>query len=475
MKKKLFVIFLFAFLIRLISLNQSLWLDEGTTAKVVQTFSLLDIPTKFSIHDFHPPLYYIFMKVWTNVFGYTEVALRMPSVIFSLLTGWFVYLIAKKIQKVDVSLWAVAFFLFNPLIIYYSQEARMYMMSTFFVTGSIYFLLNILVHPDINVGEYKKLNIKYQNDIAKIKYLFLLGLFMALSFLTFYGSIFFIASLLIYLFFKKQYKLVLVLGSTFLVLLLLLAPLLLTQWANARQMLGVVLNWSQVLGKANLKNLALIPLKFMSGRISFEPKTVYYAVCGIWTMMGVSFWFLGGMKNKFLLYFSFMPLTLGLLASFLTPLLQYFRFLYLLPFVSILMASGVVALCESRYTKNKDRIIHLQSLYLSLLSGYIIFSLVYLLIPSFHREDWKSLSFSLSSQQIYGIPSSLDALRYYAPSVNMIDIRSIDTKKVKDKEILVVSYTFDIYGIDSKSKLYPFTLSSTSEFRGVTYQLWTNK
>src|SRR5258706_12000379 len=104
-KKPLFVVLLISLVLRLVGLNQSLWLDEATTAKVVMKYNLLEIVPKFSVGDFHPPLYYLVMKIWTSVFGYSEVALRMPSVIFALLTGWMVYLIVKKIKNEETALW----------------------------------------------------------------------------------------------------------------------------------------------------------------------------------------------------------------------------------------------------------------------------------------------------------------------------------------------------------------------------------
>ena len=145
MNKKIFFIFLFAFLIRLIALNQSLWLDEAVTANVVKNLDFFEILTKFSPTDFHPPLYYLFMKLWTNIFGYGEVVLRFPSIIFSLLTGYFVYKIASLFHGFIAGMLATVFFLFNPLIVYYSQEARMYMMATFFLTTAIYFFLKLVI------------------------------------------------------------------------------------------------------------------------------------------------------------------------------------------------------------------------------------------------------------------------------------------------------------------------------------------
>ena len=148
MHKKLIIILFLAFLIRLISLNQSLWLDEAVTANVVSNYSYSEIITKFSPTDFHPPLFYLVEKFWTNIFGYSEIALRFPSIIFSLITAWIIYLIAEKLRGLKglkelkgLGVWAAALFLFNPLIIYYSQEARPYMFVTMFVTLIVYYLL----------------------------------------------------------------------------------------------------------------------------------------------------------------------------------------------------------------------------------------------------------------------------------------------------------------------------------------------
>ena len=93
----IFTILIFAFLLRLISLNQSLWLDEATTALVAK-MPIYDFFTKFMPADFHPPLYYLVIRGWWLVVSGSEIALRLPSVVFGLLTIYFVYLIAKEIK-----------------------------------------------------------------------------------------------------------------------------------------------------------------------------------------------------------------------------------------------------------------------------------------------------------------------------------------------------------------------------------------
>ena len=313
MKYKILIIFAIAFFIRLIALNQSLWLDEATTARVVQQYNYQEIITKFSPNDFHPPFYYLFMKLWTNIVGYSEVALRMPSVLFSLATGYVVYLIA--------GIWGAVFFLFNPLIIYYSQEARMYMMATFFLTGALHYFLQLVI------ARSKVTKQSHKNEIATAAFG---GLAMTTALLTFYGSFFLVAAFLTYFLYKKQYKYFIVSLLIFIISLLLISPLLYKQLVNSKIALANVTNWSLVLGKANIKNLLLIPVKFSIGRISFEPKGIYYLVAGIWTTFVISQ--IAKLKtqnqnsnpksiNLFLYLFIF-PLALGFVISFITPLLQ---------------------------------------------------------------------------------------------------------------------------------------------------------
>lgn len=265
--KKVLIVLAVAFLIRLLALNQSLWLDEATTARVVLHYNYFDIITKFSPFDFHPPLYYLLMKLWTGIFGYSEIFLRLPSVIFSLLTGWMIYKIGAMVENKKLGIWSMIFFLFNPLIMYYSQEARMYMMSTFLLSCAIYYFI-------------KMLKVKSQRSKVQSNDFLLFNLFCILSFYTFYGSVFLIATFLLYFLYKKQYGIFMKSLIFNLPSFLIISPLLYTQFMHSRQALIYVTHWNLVLGKATIKNLLLIPLKFTSGRISFFPKLIFYAVTG---------------------------------------------------------------------------------------------------------------------------------------------------------------------------------------------------
>jgi len=425
---KLSLLFIFSFLIRLISLNQSLWLDEAVVAKVVKTFDFLSIIKNFSPSDFHPPLYYLLIKFWTNIFGYSEVSLRFPSVIFSMLSGFFVYKIGFLLKNKQFSFWAAVFFLFNPLIIYYSQEARMYMMATFFVIASCYYFLKI-----------QKSKFKSQNENSKIKIdIFLMNVFISLSFLTFYGSIFFILAILFYFLFKKQYQ-YLILTTCYLILsFLIISPLLYQQLINSKISLSEVKNWSLVLGKANIKNLLLIPVKFSIGRVSFYPKLLYWLAAFSFSFF-VFYVLFKNLKLKIVLFYFFIfPIFSGFIISFFTPLLQYFRFLYLVPLMCLLLVN-------SSYKSYKTNMI--------LTIGFLFWSLLYLFIPTFHREDWKSLSLYLKQNkvdEVYMIPSSADPVIYYYPQIKINSLKNCNDRGffLKRKKIFVIPYASEIFGVN---------------------------
>lgn len=441
-KYPLFLVLLGGFLLRLIGLNQSLWLDEATTARVVQQYNYGQILTQFSPQDFHPPLYYLFMKFWTNLFGYSEIALRFPSVLASLLTGYVVYKIVGLLGKPkSIQMWSAAFFLFNPLIVYYSQEARMYSLATLFVTLIYWCVANM------------------SKDHKVMRPLIFANVFIALSLGTYYGSVFFIAALYGYLLLKKEFKLFTYLLPGTMVASFLLFPLFVTQLKNSGEVLQAIPNWSVTLGKSNLKNLLLFPIKFTSGRISWEPKIFYYAIAGAWTLFVTYILILNRSKKNLFLYFVFLtPIFLGFLVSFYKPLLQYFRFIYVIPFMSILLALGA--------SKKWQRV--------ALVTGFVIFSLIYTYIPSFHREDWRSLASSLSSNSVCALPSSFDPLHYYNSELKTIDARTCETT---NKNIVVVPYVEEIYGFNHEEYLSQKKYALTKEvtFRGVSFEQWSKK
>ena len=83
--KKIYLVLLFSLVIRLVAINQSMWLDEAISANVAK-MTMLDIINSFSFADFHPPSYYLFLNFWTSLFGNGVIMMRLSSVLFSLIT-----------------------------------------------------------------------------------------------------------------------------------------------------------------------------------------------------------------------------------------------------------------------------------------------------------------------------------------------------------------------------------------------------
>lgn len=455
-KFHIWILLIPAFAIRLIHLDQSLWLDEATTAVTVQRYSFWEIVTQFSPADFHPPLYYLFMDIWTSFAGYSEIALRMPSVIFSVLAGYFVYKSARRLfpateHGLGAAVLSSVFFLFNPLIVYYAQEARMYAFVTFLVAANFYYLLTLMSR--------------------KVKYSSLFfHLTLAAMFLSFYASIFYIGVVILYLLYHKKYPLLVSTVTTTLAAITVVFPLLYTQYTGSKTALEAVKNWSLVLGTVSLKNIILIPIKFTSGRISFEPKIVYYVLAAAWMALLAYLPFEMFRKKKdtarpqaiLLGYFFLTPLLLGTVFSFISPLLQYFRFQFLLVFVSILLGISASRLKSDIFKY-------------AIVAGFIAWSLLYLLVPRFHREDWKYLAESLKKEQlpIYMVESSSDPITYYASSVRTKPLRDIVYGEYQEEDIIVIPYTSEIHGINYSIILQGNNLCrEVVPFRELTYEKW---
>lgn len=407
-KLGLVIIILFAFLIRIVGINQSIWLDEAISANVTSNYKLMEIPTKFSISDFHPPLYYMTLKVWTEGFGRSVVAMRMMSVFFSLVTIYFVYLIGGKGSAALVA--------FNPLLVYYSQEIRMYSMVTMLLTIGLYFY-------------------------SRKKYLGTSILF-GLSLLTFYGSIFLIVAVGIWELVNRRWMPVVKLAVFPILAMILLTPLLRLQMVMSQEMLVTVKNWSLVLGKANIKNLLLIPIKFTSGRISYYPKIIYFLISGAWAI--IVFWQMR-VKNKWNFIF-WMTLLIGTMFSIFTPMLQYFRFLYLIPIMGLVI-------------KNNRLIV----------AGFIMFALFYVLNSTQYREDWKSVANDIP-EQVWMINSFADPIQYYRPDVKINDIRS----EITGEEVMVIPYGEEIHGVDHNKILTDigYKIKDKKSYRGLTTEVW---
>ncbi len=120
-------------------LTQSLWRDEAFSVYLSEP-SFTEIIRRTS-GDFNPPLYYFLLHIWIGLFGNSVIALRSLSIIAFILLVITVHIFAEKLFKNQKVVWfATACTLFNPMLLYFAFEVRMYSFFALFATLSMYFL-----------------------------------------------------------------------------------------------------------------------------------------------------------------------------------------------------------------------------------------------------------------------------------------------------------------------------------------------
>jgi len=88
--------------------------------------------------------------------------------------------------------------------------------------------------------------------------------------------------------------------------------------------------------------------------------------------------------------------------------------------------------------------------------GFFLWSILYLLNPIFHREDWKSLAYYLKQkkiEEVYMVPSSSDPLIYYYPQIKVDSFKKCqnDNFSLNREKVYVIPYTVEIHGVDYKN------------------------
>lgn len=111
--------------------RQSAWADEITTLFITDPGTTLGEFWARVRADAHPPLYYALMCEWSALFGQSDLAARLPSVLFGVLT----VAAASAFPLATRARLALALLLaLSPGGIEYAQEARSYAMLLFLAT-----------------------------------------------------------------------------------------------------------------------------------------------------------------------------------------------------------------------------------------------------------------------------------------------------------------------------------------------------
>ncbi len=104
---------------------QSLWYDEAVTAQLM-ALDLSGLLNAIPDSESSPPLYYLLGWLWTHVFGTGEVGLRSLSALIGTATTPVVWALGRQVGGDRAGLVAAAIVAVNPLLVWFSQEARAY-------------------------------------------------------------------------------------------------------------------------------------------------------------------------------------------------------------------------------------------------------------------------------------------------------------------------------------------------------------
>lgn len=396
--RTLVLVMVLGLILRLVNLNQSFWLDEASQAQIsVMTVKSIWFDRQA---DWHPPLFYILTHFWIQL-GTSEIWLRLLPVAFGVANIYAIYLVGQQIKSGSKLGLTAAFLLaINPYHIYYSQEFRMYSLLVLLGTWCMYLF------------------------IKRSHWLFLS---LVLMMYTHYASVLLITTLPFYVFvFEKQ-------KSRYLFLHLALCILLYTPWVPQflRQLhSGVGVNqylpgWRNLLTLGSVRAVPLVIFKLIAGRINFVSKVIYAIYLGyVIGLVTVSI-VLAKIKRRFLLSWVFVPLILSVIISFVIPLTQPFRLIFILPGLILSLAQAVLRF---------PRLVLILVIYISV-TGIVM----YATRPRLQREQWRQTISYLQTQATFDSAIVVKFSDKFAPfywySENLSVVGAVPTYPAKELEV----------------------------------------
>lgn len=138
------VILVAGIVFRLLYLHSDIWYDEACswfTAKQLFPMGIMDNLLNLDLQ--HTPLYFFLLHFWMRIFGDSEIAMRVLSLLFGIGTLPLVYIVSKKLtDDSKISLFSLAVGAVSPLLVLFSTEVRMYPMVVFLVILSLNYLID---------------------------------------------------------------------------------------------------------------------------------------------------------------------------------------------------------------------------------------------------------------------------------------------------------------------------------------------
>lgn len=129
-----------------VGIDRQMWIDEYITFYVT-TLSWSEFRLLLSNQDVVHGLYYLFMRLWVEVFGTSLVALRAPSMIGMAVAAGGLAVLGRRLVNTPVGLAAGLIFSVIPAVSRYGQEVRSYGLVTALAVLATLALLSALDRP----------------------------------------------------------------------------------------------------------------------------------------------------------------------------------------------------------------------------------------------------------------------------------------------------------------------------------------
>lgn len=125
--------------------TRSLWLDEAWTVAV----GAHSVPAilRIAAHDQNPPLYNLLVSAWLALFGTSELALRLPSLLVSAATAALLLLFVRRFFGAEAAVTASLLYVVSPAQTVYATEGRAYALVGLLCVASFHLYLSLLAAP----------------------------------------------------------------------------------------------------------------------------------------------------------------------------------------------------------------------------------------------------------------------------------------------------------------------------------------
>jgi 4-amino-4-deoxy-L-arabinose transferase-like glycosyltransferase len=393
-KYLIFLVLLIALIVRLPFLNGSLWLDEGGQAME----ALRPWYQQLSIaQDFQPPLLHLIMFPMMQI-SQQEWWLRLTALVPGLITVYVTYLIgielALQMKKSKLEQWragmlAAVFLSLSAFHVFYSQEMRQYSLAAMWGVCSWYSLLLVL------------------RNAKERRWLILYTLTTLGGLYTMYVYPFLVLSQIVYIFvhrrdaLKKLSIALFISGALFSVWL----PGFLDQLRVGTTLKNTLTGWSEVVGTPQLKALPLVALKLLGGGKPIDVTWQDALYFGLPIVVIMLVWWKQRKHVHTVLYYWIGASVLGAwMLSFIIPVLQPKRVLFVLPAIYILIAQMIAGMKNSTW----------KNLCIVAVVGYQLFGLHALwTMPIMQREDWRGMIRSL--HESFSTKNTIALFGFYEP------------------------------------------------------------